>query len=323
MLFDLPLEQLRDYRPEVAEPADFEDFWRRQLDHARSRDLAVAAVPVDTSLVGVQVFDVTFAGYGGDPVKAWLLLPRAAAPGAATVVEFVGYQGGRGDPLEWLTWSAAGHPHLVVDLRGQGGGWRSADTADPSDDGSPSTRGFLTRGIGSPQNLYYTRAFVDAARAVEVAGTLAQLAGRRVLTTGGSQGGALALAAAHLAASGPVAVAACLPDVPFLSHIRRGTEVTDSHPYAEVAEYLKVHPDRVEAVFGTLAYVDVVNHAKRVDVPSLFSVGLADEITPPSTVFAAYNHYRGPKRIEVYSYNGHEGGGVVHLKAKLAFARSL
>ena len=164
---------------------------------------------------------------------------------------------------------------------------------------------------------------MDAARAVEATGALPQLAGRRVLTTGGSQGGALALAAAHLSSSGPVAVAGCLPDVPFLAHIRRGTEVTDAHPFAEVAEYLKVHPDRVEAVFATLSYVDVVNHAKRVAVPGLFSVGLADEITPPSTVFAAYNHYAGPKEIKVYSYNGHEGGGVVHVKQKLAFARAL
>jgi len=136
----------------------------------------------------------------------------------------------------------------VVDTRGQGGGWRTADTADPSDDGAPSTRGFLTRGIGSPRNHYYTRVFVDAARAVEAVGAIPELAGRRVLTTGGSQGGALALAAAHLASSGPVPVAACLPDVPFLAHIRRGTEVTDAHPYAEVAEYLKVHPDRVEGI---------------------------------------------------------------------------
>jgi cephalosporin-C deacetylase len=144
-----------------------------------------------------------------------------------------------------------------------------------------------------------------------------------VLTTGGSQGGALALAAAHLASSGPVPVAGCLPDVPFLAHIRRGTEVTDAHPYAEVAEYLKVRPDELTSVFETLSYIDVVNHAKRIDVPALFSVGLADEITPPSTVFAAYNHYRGPKQLEVYSYNGHEGGGIVHLRRKLAFARTV
>jgi cephalosporin-C deacetylase len=51
----------------------------------------------------------------------------------------------------------------------------------------------------------------------------------------------------------------------------------------------------------------------------MFSVGLVDEIAPASTVYAAYNHYDGPKSIEVYPYNGHESGGSRQLEAKLAF----
>ena len=41
--------------------------------------------------------------------------------------------------------------------------------------------------------------------------------------------------------------------------------------------------------------------------------------TAPSTVFAAFNHYAGPKQIAVYEFNGHEGGGTRHLQAKLDF----
>ncbi len=52
---------------------------------------------------------------------------------------------------------------------------------------------------------------------------------------------------------------------------------------------------------------------------ALFSVGLADDITTPSTVFAAFNHYAGPKDIAAYEFNGHEGGGTHHLRAKLDF----
>ncbi len=48
-------------------------------------------------------------------------------------------------------------------------------------------------------------------------------------------------------------------------------------------------------------------------------MGLIDDITPPSTVFAAFNHYAGPKEIEVYPFNGHEGGGTTQFLAKLAF----
>ena len=63
----------------------------------------------------------------------------------------------------------------------------------------------------------------------------------------------------------------------------------------------------------------MVNHARRATVPALFSAGLADTITPPSTVFAAFNHYAGDKEMAVYEFNGHEGGGTHHMLAKLAF----
>src|SRR5215472_3243579 len=316
MLADLPLSELRGYVPDVAEPADFDEFWAGQLAAARGAAQAPAFTAVSaTGIRHAGVFDVTFSGFAGDPVKGWLLVPHEAAPRAAVIVEYIGYGGGRGDPLDWLPWSCAGHVHLVMDTRGQGGGWRGADTPDPSDNGAPSTRGFLTRGIAEPRTHYYTRLFVDAVRAVDAARAHPAARGLPLVTTGTSQGGGLAIVAAHLAGD----VRATMPDVPFLAHPRRAVEVTNTAPYAELTEYCAVHVDRVGQVFATLSYVDVVNHAKRAAAPALFSVGLADDITPPSTVFAAYNHYAGDKDIAVYEFNGHEGGGTRHLHAKLGF----
>ena len=164
---------------------------------------------------------------------------------------------------------------------------------------------------------YFTRLFIDAARALRVPSAFEGLAGRGVVSAGVSQGGGLSVAAAHL---GPPVVAV-VPEVPFLAHMRRGAEVTDDYPYCEIADYCKVYPDRVDTVFHTLSYIDIVNHARRVTSPGLFSVGLTDRITPPSTVFAAYNHYAGDKHIEVYSFNGHEGGGSLHFERKVEFVR--
>jgi cephalosporin-C deacetylase len=315
MLADLPLAELRRYAPDVAEPDDFDEFWAGQLAAARAGAAGPVFTRVDTPIRHAEVFDVTFPGYGGDPIKGWLSVPREAVAPGAVVVEYVGYGGGRGDPLDWLAWSCAGYPHLVMDTRGQGGGWRGADTPDPSDNGAPSTRGFLTRGIADPRTHYYTRLFIDAVRAVDAARAHPAAHGLPLVTTGTSQGGGLAIAAAHLAGD----VRAAMPDVPFLAHFRRAVEVTNSHPYAELSEYCAVHSDRVDQVFATLSYVDVVNHARRAVAPALFSVGLADDITPASTVFAAYHHYAGDKDIVVYEFNGHEGGGTHQLRAKLAF----
>jgi cephalosporin-C deacetylase len=316
---DLPLDQLRAYRPEVAEPADFGAFWSSEVAAARALGAEPSFERVETPIRSAEVFDVTFPGHGGAPIKAWLLAPRDPLPGGAFVVEYVGYGGGRGDPLDWLGFPSAGHPRLVMDLRGQGGGWRGADTPDPGDAGAPSAPGFLTRGIADPRTHYYARLFVDAVRAVDAARAHPLAGGRRVVVSGASQGGALAIAAAHLADG----VAATMPDVPFLANFRRAVEITDARPYRELIDFCSVHSARVDEVFATLSYIDVVNHARHASVPALFSVGLIDEITPASTVFAAYNHYAGPKDIAVYPFNGHEGGGTHHLKAKLAFLHQL
>jgi cephalosporin-C deacetylase len=312
---DLPLDELRRYRPAIAEPPDFVAFWAAELAAAREHGGTPEFAQIETPIRHADVFDVTFGGHDGAPIKAWLLAPREPVRGAAFVVEYVGYGGGRGDPLDWLAFSSAGHPHLVMDLRGQGGGWRGADTPDPADGGAPSAPGFLTRGIADPRTHYYTRLFVDAVRAVDAALAHPLADGRPLVVTGGSQGGALSIAAAHLAGG----IAATMPDVPFLADFRRAAQITDARPYRELIDFCSVHADRVEEVFATLSYIDVCNHGRHADVPALFSVGLIDEITPASTVFAAYNHYAGEKDIAVYPFNGHEGGGTLHLKAKLAF----
>jgi cephalosporin-C deacetylase len=319
MLSDLSLPELREYRPEVEEPADFDEFWASELATARTHTAAPSFDRAQTRIRHADVFDVTFAGYGGEPIRAWLLVPHEIAPTAAMVVEFIGYGGGRGDPFDWLTWSSAGYPHLIMDTRGQGGAWRGADTPDVSDTGAPSSSGFMTRGIADPRTHYYTRLFIDAARATDAARRHPAAAGLPLITTGGSQGGGLTIAAAHLGDD----VAAALPDVPFLAHFRRAVNVTNTRPYEELAEYCRVHSDRVDQVFTTLSYIDVVNHAKRVTAPGLFSVGLSDVVTPPSTIFAAYHHYAGAKEIAVYPFNGHEGGGTRHFLAQLDFAAGL
>jgi cephalosporin-C deacetylase len=118
-------------------------------------------------------------------------------------------------------------------------------------------------------------------------------------------------------------VAVVMPDVPFLCHYRRATEITDASPYSEITNYCKTHRDKVETVFNTLAYFDGVNFAARSSARALFSVGLMDEICPPSTVFAAYNHFAGPKQIKVYRYNNHEGGGNYQTIEKIKFLTGL
>ena len=141
----------------------------------------------------------------------------------------------------------------------------------------------------------------------------------RVVVTGISQGGGLTLAVAGLADG----LAAVMPDVPFLCGYRRATEITDKYPYFEISLYCRIHRDKIDTVFNTLSYFDGWNFAARAKAPALFSVGLMDDICPPSTVYGAFNHYaQSRKEIRVYEYNNHEGGQGHHDAEKLGFLKA-
>jgi cephalosporin-C deacetylase len=159
---DLPVDVLRVYAPALPVPDDLEAFWADTLDSARQHDLSVTCTPVDNGLAVIETFDVTYAGYGGSPIRAWLHLPAARSGRLPAVVEYIGYGGGRGLPHEQVLWAAAGYAHLLMDTRGQGSSWRVGDTPDPDAGGAPFHPGFMTQGILDPATYYYRRVFTDA-----------------------------------------------------------------------------------------------------------------------------------------------------------------
>jgi cephalosporin-C deacetylase len=317
--FDLPLEELRKYAPALVEPGDLDEFWSTTLAEARSHPLAATFAPTDNGLTEIASLDVTFAGFGGSPVRGWLHVPAHRTGPLAAVIEYLGYGGGRGLAHERVLWAAAGYAHFIMDTRGQGSGWSAGATPDPDDPGDPAHPGFLTRGIQSPERYYYRRVYTDAVRAVEAVRSHPRVDPARVAVTGQSQGGGLSLAVGGLV-DGLLAV---MPDVPFLSDFPRALTLVDTDPYAEVSRYLRIHRDRVEEAASTLSYFDVAILARRARAPALFSVALMDAICPPSTVYAAYNGYGGPREIREYSFNNHEGGEGFHQVAQLRWLRDL
>ncbi len=318
-LFDLPLEQLRGYRFDAREPADFDAFWSASLRETARHPLVARFDRVEsTPLALVDAYDVSFAGWSGQTIRGWLLAPTGATQPHPCIVSFVGYGGGRSLPLDHLAWPCAGFVQLVMDTRGQGSGWSVGDTPDNADSG-PQTPGFMTRGITSRESYYYRRVYCDAVRAVQAAAGHPLVDAGRIGVAGMSQGGGIAIAAAALA---PQFVKLLVADVPFLCAMRRAIEIVDTAPYNEIARYLQCHRDQTAQVLETLAYFDAVNFAPRVQARTLFSVGLFDTTCPPSTVFAAYNAIPAKKDIRVYAYNAHEGGDVFQLQDALQFAKT-
>ena len=316
MLLDLPEAELHDYRSSQVDPADFDEFWAGTLRSSRRHPLALEVRKVDAGLATLDVYDLTFSGFEGERIKAWLRVPAGSTAALPTIVQFHGYGRGRGDAIENLLWASAGYAHLELDTRGQA--WSGSRGSTPDSSGSgPQVPGFLTRGIDARETYYYRRLIVDAVRLVDAVTELPLTDPERVMVTGISQGGGLALAVAGLV-PGLRAVAA---RVPFLCDFPRAIMITDADPYKEIANYLSWYRGKADAVLRTLSYFDGVNFITRATAPVWLTAALMDPICPPSTVFGAFNAYEGQKEITVWPFNGHEGGGVDDEQLVLDVAR--
>ena len=79
-----------------------------------------------------------------------------------------------------------------------------------------------------------------------------------------------------------------------------------------------MHPELDEPARLSLRHVDNALLASRIQARTLVSAALRDTITPPSTVFAAYNALTAPKEIVVLPYADHSQVPTSHTERQLA-----
>jgi len=312
----------------VVRPPDFDEFWAATLRRDAAAPVLLDVRPESTALKLVEIWDVTFAGFGGEPVRAWYTRPAGVSAPLPAVVEYAGYGRVRGLPGERLTWAVAGYAHLLMDVRGQGSQYGTGgDTPDPYGPGQGGGPWPITWGILDPEDYYYRRLIADAVAAVAAVRELPGIDPDRVVAAGNSQGGALALSVAGLVPD----LAALISTAPLLCHIQRAIDITDAAPYGEIVNYLAVNREHEAAVRRTLSYVDGVSFARRAKAPAHFGTGLRDNICPPSGVFADYNQYGqahaapAPEQntINVYPFNHHEGGDAYQVRQQLRWLSTL
>jgi cephalosporin-C deacetylase len=309
---DMPLEQMRQYKPSLYREADFDSFWDATIAAAIRQPLNAELIPFDLPARGLQSYAVRFDGFEGGRLAGWYVRPekRGKFPG---VCVYHGYSGRGTRPLDLIQLASQGMCVLSMDCRGQNG--QSQDAA-VSMEGQHS--GWMTKGIRSPGGYYFRYVYADAVRALEVLARREEVDAERLAITGASQGGGLALAVAALS-DRPIL---SLPDVPFLCDYRRAIAISPAGPYPEIPSFLKSFPHLYEQAIRTLSYCDCLNLAPRIKCRTVISNCLWDDVCPPSTIFAVYNHIEVEKQIEVYPFHKHEVP-YEHLEMKFRLLREV
>ena len=96
--------------------------------------------------------------------------------------------------------------------------------------------------------------------------------------------------------------------------------MTDELPYAEIRGFLSSHRRDEAQVFRDARLLRRALVRGPRDGAGAVLGGPRGRVTPPSTVFAAYNEYAGPKEIRVWPFSGHDAPEADHVIERLEFA---
>ena len=153
---DMPLEQLRQYKPSLYREADFQSFWDSTVNSALAQPLNAELIPYNLPSTALQCYAVRFDGFEGGRIAGWFVRPKAGGtfPG---VCWYHGYSGRAMRPLDLFPIAAQGVCVLSMDTRGQNG---ESDDATPAAEGH--ALGWMTKGIRSPRTYYYRYVYADA-----------------------------------------------------------------------------------------------------------------------------------------------------------------
>ncbi|MBQ3083731.1 MAG: acetylxylan esterase [Alistipes sp.] len=274
--------------PTIAQPIDFDLFWRKTLKEARACSLPVEVTPIpEQSTEEIEVRMVRIPVFGAEScIYGYLSVPRDGKPHP---VLFVPPGAGVKRIHPDKQYAKQGFVTLVIEVHGE-----PINASDEEIKAAQKRIGnYVLTGTDHASEYYYRRIYAGCVRAIDYLMTLPEWDGKHVGVTGGSQGGALSIvtAALHEDIDFVAAFYPALCDVSGNLHGRAG-----GWPRLFTAEKPLEHLN-AKRVMRTLSYYDVVNFARRVRVPGFYSYGFNDRTCPPTSMAAALNCIKAPKQL--------------------------
>ena len=289
--------------PSAPEPDDFDAFWAAKIAELHKIPMNARLTPVDTKDPNVEAWRITLDNIWGTRVQGAFARPKGKKDlPAVLVVEGAGVRGL--------------NPRGVI-ARARGG-WLAmhiiAHDIKPDqpkeyyDNLSKTTlKNYPRFGREDREKSYFLRMLLACRRSVDYLTEQPEWDGRRMLVTGGSQGGFQSIAAAGLH--------------PKVSHIIVSVPAGCDHTGHLVGRrpgwpgWNVWSPKEIkdkEATLATSKYFDCVNFARRAKCASLVGMGLIDRTCPAPGIFAMFNQLPEPKKIIPMPDVGH--GGIYHKR---------
>lgn len=323
----------------VSEPdmqTDFEEFWN-------TAKAELAAIPINANVTldaekstgarNVYFVEMQSVGNGdGKPVtiRGYYAVPKAEGTYPVVITQN-GYDSGGASQIYWP--DTNGNPtwiELNISNRGQ-----LVNNRPPYKDGNAfygedyKENEWFAYNFGDKDTYYYRGAYMDVVRSIDfvIASNELNCAKGKVqkgniFMTGGSQGGAFAIAGAAL---GDDRLNAIAPSIQFMGDFPDYFRV-GSWPANVARDMQKKLSMSDDEMYKFLSYFDTKNLATLVTCPVTSAMGLQDPVCPPHTNFAPYNNFKSEEKHYVVNpecqhetpgdwYNAYMDFFKAHLKA--------
>lgn len=288
-------------KPTTTDPNDFDGFWNAGKE-------ALSKLPIDAKITllperctaNVNVYHVSLQNVSGDggnaPSRLYGILAEPKAPGKYPAILEVPGAGirpynGRIDLAErGIISLQIGIHGLPVNL--------PQEVYDNL--GRTAAASYWTFNLDNKDRYYYRRVYLGCVRANDFLVSHPKFDGTNLGVMGGSQGGALSIVTAGLDSRVKVLAAyyPALSDVTGYLNNRAGGW---PHMFRIAGAGSHRTPDKIE----TTKYYDVVNFARRVKAPGLYTWGFNDETCPPTSMYASYNVITAKKDLLLALETGH------------------
>lgn len=290
--------------PSLPVPDDFDAFWAKQKARLAAVPMTPTLTPIPSGSPDIECFDVQIPCVPPRPVSGYFARPKNAAPKSLPAMLQVHAAGVLSSVFSAAVGRAKNLHVLSMDINAHGiPNGQPGSYYDNLSKGE--LKGYPYFGAGDRDTIYFLGMFLRMELAIDFLASQPEWDGRILIVTGSSQGGGQSIVAAGLDPRVTLITAA----VPALCD-HTGMVVN------RIAGWPKLVPAKgaTDKEIQAARYFDAMNFATRAKAQAVFCVGFIDPVAPPTSIYAMYNNYAGPKQIINGPLQGH-GNWEDYVKA--------